>query len=868
MSGAQEALVGAISAHRAIAGKYKTWVRKHADIVGLRHDPVERECVLMETELGRLERAAQRRMCVGVFGASQAGKSYLISSLASKPGEQLLAKAGDRTLKFIGDINPAVSGKETTGVVTRFTSTETLDDPNYPIELSLLSEMDIAKILSNSYFSDFETDALKRVSGDEIEATLGEVALAVDAARSDRAYDLSAYLERQLHPDVYRANFAQFKPHWGRISEILEHGAVADRVRAYSLFWGCNSYFTEVFEKMISALEELGHADRCWATPEVFDPQANVILVSALQQIWNGSGLEANIRTNSGEIRKVDHATLSALVTELKVVIKEPPADFFGTTDLLDFPGARTRSEEKAIDETVVGKALVRGKVAYLFDRYLDNRELTAMLLCVGDGPQEVGPLAGMIERWITVTHGKTPQARADQPCALFFVATKADLTFNIASRDAVNMLEDRMHSMLERFGGARSGDEAETGAASMSWVREWQPGSQFRNMYWLRNTSQPSTGILSRGEKNTPEFEETGFDTHHTEVFKALREAVTTSAKVSQHFREPDRAWNEMLELNDGGRTYLISNLQSVCHEGFKRDQLQREFAEFQQRLERLLREFHADGDAERVFKERSRAVRAALQDVRACALQQKFGEFLLMCYMSERSLKGILRQLEREDPDTGPAVVRKEDDGWDAIFDDDDEDIAEDEAPEMPKERHDVFADRVLSTWSDQLQAVLENPRVSRYLNISPENLETMFNEMREGAQRAGLADKVAQTSRDASQFPRSSERLIPHKARMASLTVNHFVNQLGYEAGELTLKDKARTPLFDRPVTPDGGVPDLPRTAEPRAVKMAQHWAWAFKNLSESNARTDDGLSGVDLAANAELGGLIQAMTDSKA
>ncbi len=34
----------------------------------------------------KLARAARRRMCVGVFGPSQAGKSYLVSILASRDG--------------------------------------------------------------------------------------------------------------------------------------------------------------------------------------------------------------------------------------------------------------------------------------------------------------------------------------------------------------------------------------------------------------------------------------------------------------------------------------------------------------------------------------------------------------------------------------------------------------------------------------------------------------------------------------------------------------------------------------------------------------------------------------------------------------
>src|SRR6201992_767133 len=52
----------------------------------------------------KLSRAARRRMCAGVFGPSQAGKSYLVSILASRDGRPLQAKFGDQSYDFLRDI--------------------------------------------------------------------------------------------------------------------------------------------------------------------------------------------------------------------------------------------------------------------------------------------------------------------------------------------------------------------------------------------------------------------------------------------------------------------------------------------------------------------------------------------------------------------------------------------------------------------------------------------------------------------------------------------------------------------------------------------------------------------------------------------
>src|SRR5213595_3973755 len=64
-------------------------------------------------------RAARRRMCVGVFGPSQAGKSYLVSSPASRAGRPLPGLFADQAFVCLPDINPP-GNRESTGLVTRF----------------------------------------------------------------------------------------------------------------------------------------------------------------------------------------------------------------------------------------------------------------------------------------------------------------------------------------------------------------------------------------------------------------------------------------------------------------------------------------------------------------------------------------------------------------------------------------------------------------------------------------------------------------------------------------------------------------------------------------------------------------------------
>ena len=103
----------------------------------------------------KLGASSGRRNSAGVFGPSQAGKSYLVSVLGRSKDKPLLADFAGQTKNFIQEINPE-GGKESTGLVTRFTIVRGTRDSAHPVELRLLTETDLVKIIGNSFLSDFD----------------------------------------------------------------------------------------------------------------------------------------------------------------------------------------------------------------------------------------------------------------------------------------------------------------------------------------------------------------------------------------------------------------------------------------------------------------------------------------------------------------------------------------------------------------------------------------------------------------------------------------------------------------------------------------------------------------------------------------
>ena len=132
------------------------WVTRNSELVRNEQEGLLKELRRAGRMFGRCARAADRKMCAGVFGPSQAGKSYLISALARDTEGNLQARFGAEMHDFISEINPE-GGKESTGLVTRFTMTRPESLPEgHPVQIRLLSETDLVKIIANTWFADCE----------------------------------------------------------------------------------------------------------------------------------------------------------------------------------------------------------------------------------------------------------------------------------------------------------------------------------------------------------------------------------------------------------------------------------------------------------------------------------------------------------------------------------------------------------------------------------------------------------------------------------------------------------------------------------------------------------------------------------------
>src|SRR5262249_21142532 len=149
------------------------------------------------------------------------------------------------------------------------------------------------------------------------------------------------------------------------------------------------------------------------------------------------------------------------------------------------------RNTAKTLEEM-----LLRGKVEYLFQRYMADQDITAMLLCIKESNMDVKKLSDVVAQWVSSSHGARPQDRVGKKTLLFFIFTRFDVHFERKPSDETLGLEQRFEgrmkaSLIDPFGKSPE-----------SWVQKWTPTAPFANCYLMRNPTIKNTAVFTlRGD-------------------------------------------------------------------------------------------------------------------------------------------------------------------------------------------------------------------------------------------------------------------------------------------------------------------------------------------------------------------------------
>lgn len=893
-------------------GTALTWVQNNRDLVGSEYGPLHAELRRARRFFIKCTRAAERKMCVGVFGPSQSGKSYLISALARDVKGTLLANFAGRTEDFITAINPE-GGKESTGLVTRFTTTAPVGMPDgFPVCLRLLSPLDVVRVLANTYYADCEHKEtpdeeallqsllqLEKKYGDT-GATASPVntgAISLPTSDTDSLEELQEYLNKNFTSRP-RVQLLQ-KCFWQRASRLTPHLPLPERVRLLGCVWDNVAEFDALCLHLFNALQTLDNAALAYCPLDSLIPRSqsiiDVALLKGLGSIIHGKDAQSpeaaapplTLTGDTGRTATLPRALVAALTAEITIYMPEKPDDFFDHTDLLDFPGYRSRLKLEHLRtelprEGTLENLYLRGKVAYLFERYCAERELTSMLLCIGPGNQEVQDLPRAVDEWIASTHGTVPAARKGVAPSLFFVLTKMDMEFE--KKKGVSSVESRwatrlQSSLLDFFGKQHD------------WPSLWDGEKPFNNLFLLRNPNFRCEAIFTFEDDK-----ETGIRPDQISYVEEVRQAFVQTPMVCDHFANPEQSWEAAMSCNDGGVSLLREKLRPLCNPVLKRQQISHSLEEYVARLLTILSPYWKTDNKEEERAQKEQLGRQLASILANLAEMQRFGEFLRALQVSghylhelySRAEQELLRQEGTQVPAQtliGSRVSAKDILG--DIFSDDDSlggsaaapqasslpqpsaDKTPAEAPPLIQDQASRFSTIALHHWAESLHTLAGSPAAQDYFHFPARELGLFVHELTVAAARLHVGEHMEQSLRKAAAYGNTArEKVLWKQVHLATDSINGFVDWLGFNPrvcteASRTLHRGGRSFVLFTPPAPIQGEPHIEESPSPYDRLWYTDWLRALVHTLSANVDFD-GQAVINTEQNTRLRAILDVFT----
>lgn len=819
----------------------------------------------VENAARKLENAASRRMCVGVFGPSQAGKSYLVSRLCKKPSdaggpdERLVADIGGRAMDFLREINPP-GDKESTGLVTRFTTVPEETPDGFPVSLRLLSETDLVRIFANSFLLDFDPNNLAFDPPGETETheLLNELRKAPKgkkAAHLDElaVFDLRDYMARNFSK---RLTFLQPSGYWDFAFAHAGELSIPDRARLFSVLWGGIEEFTALWISLVEALDSIGYPAEGFAAIEALTPRdRSIIDVDRIKlELGTPEDQADRVKVQGTKTADLPRAVLCALVAELRITMKNQTWPLFDTTDLLDFPGARSREKYRSMhergkdDEDLTKRPrelFIRGKVAVLFQRYSEEREITSMLLCMAGSNAEVKDLGPLVRDWIWSTHGETPEERARQRNALFFILTKSDADFISKEGEDEESRRGKWYrrifaSMIELY--QRDG-----------WLDDWD-GKPFRNTLWLRNPGIEQTHLVRYrmeerdGKRVRAEpLTEEGYAEDIESRLADIRGHFLGDERVTSYFEDPAAAFEALLSLNDGGVSHIVGKIGRVSDPKIKEEQVRGRLLSQAAHLTDGFERFYDAGAAGSRDEKIAAAMKAAETAGRAVAKDgfRSFGHLGEAFSAQEDDLRGLYFTVASMSEDDEAEESGSSASSGGSIFDDFDDAPQASPSGAARRDRSERFAELALQDWIRRVREFAADATHPLRRRLDGEAADFLAQELIASAMRAEITAEIADKVRKQAAIGSSDwETASARAACVAANAINRVVSSFGYAAQPAASRPQVppapqpeRRKAF-QPAPAFTGLPVL--DAQPRrlAAEYTQDWLAALVQASIDN------------------------------
>lgn len=571
------------------------------------------EAISLRRTANSLYNSARVPAAAAVYGPSQVGKSLFIgrvlearATAASPLGrdEQFGPPAYYPGLSFTHDLNPQSGSNEATALVTRFTTKDRMrsDIPSrFPVLVRSLTRSQWMRVLARGFMVECQQDETVFDEA-KLEALLAQCENGEE--RTPRAWrndllDTYQYV-KQLAPLRYPASEAFLSGLLARYP-LTPAGCVT---LSSILFWNRWRSLTSLFTRVADFLEKVT-ADGGdgilvhWASVRFLldsqragshhNPASACFDEVHWQDVrmvrsghWHALDYEAGRGDGGEDLATIQASLLEMVIPVLPHRISEDWRKVLEQFDLLDIPGMRAgreggsgglRESADSLEEQL--EIVKRGKVQFLFERYIEERQIQTLLLLTRGGNLEVrGQMKGYVDRWGSLRYGEAwPEAVQADPPALFLGMTGIDEEFRNRSNFAgpelydnrLRQLADTLKPILDHFGGR---------------------DRSFQNVFPLRYPGTWDADSATRQTEGEPKWQKAG-------------EAFVHSRLVTRYVASPAERWQAAMRDQDGGLSLISQGFQLTTDNAAKRASLEQTVVNVRRQLHALASSWVVPPDA-----------------------------------------------------------------------------------------------------------------------------------------------------------------------------------------------------------------------------------------------------------------------------
>ena len=824
-------------------------------------------------ELKKVAAAAINNPGIAAFGKSQVGKSFLVSCLLQDNDIMARDEQGNvKPYKFVSKINPPSDpggGKESTGVVTRFSSFKRRQNDysvDFPVMVNTFSLTDVILILADSFYKDVTThNALHSDNEAEaicisiIETYRNKPLVGNPVIEADDVLYMKDYLKKHCGEaqSINRSVFFDY------VALIIDRVPISEYINVFSNLWCKNPHVTNLYHVLYNTLRTFNFARNIYLPIDAVlhnEIKENTIMsVQCLNQLLNDNvtyTTDVYVMENGQFVKRASNFSKSAICAICSEVIfkieesflssksrydfshikdehvasrlthEDVTMDMLRDNDLLDFPGARSRLDQHedtlSNNETML-KCLLRGKVAYLFNKFNSELGINILLYSHHNKDNDVTYIYKLVEDWVNTYVGATPEERrkkleATEVSPLFYIGTMFNLDMELGVMQSTYTESGIDQRWIGRFETVMNSQCFNRN--SVAWINNWtREGENFQNSYMLRDYKFSGTKAgLYDG------FEETGRETGlimSQDYYDTMRRTFIGNKFSKQYFADPALSWDVVASMNNDGSLWVMQNLDKVAKrmDSARDQQFESIVKKNIQRVLSIMKEFHVSEDADELLKKSIRKANQVIREMDFTCNEDSyfFGHLLQSLELTETKSLQVIHELiqsgelsEKIHDTTNYEIIMKrcghelkacKSDGerWQVLMDY--YVLDSQEEAEAYLQRHNVeykklfsgtfkkklnsviIADKVYNLWKNQIKSLEFMNQMTNDHKFDKDVMADLVDGIVETSRKLGLEDRLADTIAEYVNVVAVftiNESLI---ADILASSINSFVIDLGY-------------------------------------------------------------------------------------